>query len=82
MTDRRESDVALVLADLGDEPEIGTAAAKAACFCGDYVVAEATTYNNSRILTFTLEIPLLLIVPESKLRLPEFYSLCGREPAR
>jgi len=82
MTDGRESDVAVVLANLRDEPKICTSAAKAACFCGDYVVAEATTYKEFRVLTPTRKLlRLILHNPPLALRHSEIYSFYECEPA-
>ena len=83
MTDRRESYVALVLASLRDSAKIGNSAAKAARFFLAYVVAEATTYKDSRVLSQSQELPLLrLIIRQLVLRRPESYSLHECEPAR
>jgi len=83
MTDRRESDAVVVSASLRDEPRVRTSAAKAGRFCGDCVVAEATTYKLFRTLTPTQELPRLrLIVPALQLRSANNYSFYGCEPAR
>ena len=62
MTDRRESDAVVALASLRDEPKVGTPAAKAGRFCGDYVVAEATTHKDFRTLSPTQELPRLRLI--------------------
>ena len=83
MTDGRESDAVVALASLRDEPKVGTPAAKAGRFCGDYVVAEATTYKDFRTLCSTQALPRLrLIIPALQLRSTESYSLYECEPAR
>jgi hypothetical protein len=83
MTDGREPDAVVALASLRDEPKVGTPAAKAGRFCGDYVVAEATTYKDFRTLCSTQALlRLRLIIPALQLRSTESYSLYECEPAR
>jgi hypothetical protein len=83
MTDGRGLDVALVLVSPRGEAKTGTSEAKAACIRGDRVVAEATTYKDSRTLSPTQELPLLrLIIPAQQLRSTESHSLYECERAR
>jgi hypothetical protein len=83
MTDGRQAYVAPGLKSLREEPKVDTAPAEATRFCGNDLLAEATSYEDFRMPSPTPVLPLLkLIVPPCQPRPTENDSLRCCEPAR